>query len=197
MSRCIRKQHKIRNMIICFITINMVNYLLWFKVSSQMLFHYQSLFKNSFIAIGKRMIRQINPEITIGSFNSTTFPMMISRTNHMFASFHFWGSFIFANFHRWCSFKNTCFAFTSLTNPLFMYRGKFFAFFADVITSMRAIFTPPLFNIRWFKFFNKQLFANWTYFFNNHFNPLKLMLLFNKIISNIVIMSRRKYAYLW
>ena len=63
-----RKQFQVFNSVIVFDSVNMVDYLSPFKVSTERFFHYKSLFWNITKTIFRWMVRQINTLITIMDF---------------------------------------------------------------------------------------------------------------------------------
>lgn len=71
-------KNQIFNSVIGFYSIFMVYLFTWLQISSNVSFHYQSVFKNITITFGKRMIRLFNKYISTIRFDtSTAFPTLM------------------------------------------------------------------------------------------------------------------------
>src|SRR3990167_1892398 len=88
MSRNIWEKNKITNSIIKNVFIDMMNYLRFFKMPSNMFLHHKSVFKNVSLFSTKWMVRFFNKNVSVDN-NSATLPIRMFRTRNfnIFSSF--------------------------------------------------------------------------------------------------------------
>lgn len=157
MSTIIRKKFKIFTSIIISNAINMVHNFFRSKVTPKMFFHYKPVFQNIFTFTAKRMFGLININISIRSFNSSTYPhvMFCARTLRKFLAF----------IRSYLSLLKTSSRIKMYSLKIFIPRRM--SYFRFIITFLRARFSSTSFYCR--KFNPKFFFANLTYSFNRHF----------------------------
>jgi len=80
MSTIRRKQFKILNTVVRFITIDMVDLLFFFKKSSNVRFHYKAMFKNISLTVTKWVVMFTDKYIPTAGCISPAFPIWIFRS---------------------------------------------------------------------------------------------------------------------
>ncbi len=193
MFRSITKKLKIIRMIVKRVSVNMMHHFFWFKISSNSLFHYKTVFINKFHFITKRMIWRKSTNISF-YLNFTPFPirtfftsksaiqrftnfifnffgMRLSSIPRQYTSFNFgFTHFSFSFFRSWNAFiprNTTFFGFTYIFSMLFREWRKFFSYTKFCITFHRTI--SSMCTYKTLKFF----FANCTDFFNHNILHIK------------------------
>lgn len=77
--------YKVLNPVIIFNTVQMVYDFSRFKITTNMFFHYQSMFKNITITFSKRMFRLMNKSVASAVDNNSTIPSVtVFATRHTF-----------------------------------------------------------------------------------------------------------------
>lgn len=71
----LHSQFQVDQIIIKFISINVVNYFSWFKVPTNSFFHNQPVFKDIAVTFSKRVVRFSNQIVTRGRNNLSTLPV--------------------------------------------------------------------------------------------------------------------------
>jgi hypothetical protein len=137
------KQHKVLNPIVSFYPIDMMDSFFRFKVSSNMFFHYKTMFKDISIERGMRMVKNICQNISIFSSESSTFP-------HIAFFFKCFSYSIFANF-------------IFSLNRMLKTRVQGKSFHIKIFTFERTIYPSTLFYL--IGFYKEYLFTYFTYSF--------------------------------
>ena len=170
---------KVFNAIIIHNSVNVVNDFKWFKRTSNMVFHYKSMFRNIFSLISLKTIWVYNCYISTRSFNLSRFPSPSFGTDIFF--FKGIRYILFAFFRLFSSLSPSIFSFKRGTHFLFSFLRKFnhtlqpliprcISFFGNTITLMRTEFTKSYFNLIRFNF---KSFITYNTFFNHWCSPFE------------------------